>query len=99
MTGGVRCGHAPAVLTRRSLGSVLVRLPDGPLHTLAGTAAEVWELLDGEPTAGEVADALAARYDAPAADIVADVDVLLTTLAGAGVVVTRPGGPAPPALA
>lgn len=93
MTAGARHRRAPAVLVRRSLGSVLVRLPDGPLHTLTGTAAAVWDLLGTEPTAGEVAAALGLRYD-PAAAILADVSTLLSTLSDAGLVVARPGEPA-----
>jgi hypothetical protein len=99
MTAEDRLAQAPAVLARRSLGSVLARLPEGPLHTLTGTAADVWELLGREPTAREVAGALAARYDAPAGDILADVTTLLSTLADAGLVVAHPGAPAGTALA
>lgn len=91
MTGGQAYARAPEALFRRSLGRVLVRLPEGPLHTLAGTAAEVWELLAPEPTAARIAGELAGRYDAPAAEILADVGALLDRLAAEGLVVPSGG--------
>lgn len=52
------------------------------------TALAVLALLDGISSAGAVIDSLAAQYDAPRAEIAADVLAMLEDLAERGVVVT-----------
>lgn len=87
--------RAGGVLHRRTLDRALVRRPDGPLHTLPGTAAEVWALLDRPRSVGELAAALAERYDATGPEIGAGVTALVERLLAAGVVVPAPlPGPA-----
>ena len=91
MTGDHPWARTDAALFRRSFGNVLVRLPEGPMRTLVGTAAEVWELLGHSSTVGELADTLAARYETPAAEMLPDLTGLLDTLATAGLVTPCPG--------
>ena len=86
MTADEALSRAPDALYRRSLGNMLVRLPDGPLRILTGSASQVWDLLDAEPALGELAAELAGRYDAPADEIRADVAALLGALAADGLV-------------
>lgn len=52
------------------------------------TALAVLTLLDGSRSAGAVIDLLAARYDAPRAEIATDVLAMLEELAEKGVIVT-----------
>lgn len=87
--------RAPEALHRRTLDHALVRLPGGPLHTLSGTAAEVWALLDRARSVEEVTATLARRYAAAGPEIGGDVTALVETLVDAGVVV--PVAPSPPA--
>lgn len=50
-------------------------------------ALEVLRLVDGRRSLGAIVDDLAARYDAPRAEILADVRTMLEDLAAKGVVV------------
>lgn len=52
------------------------------------TALAVLTLLDGSRSAGAAIDMLAAQYDAPRAEIAADVLAMLEELADKGVIVT-----------
>lgn len=52
------------------------------------TALAVLTLLDGSRSAGAVIDLLVAQYDAPRAEIAADVLAMLEELAEKGVIVT-----------
>lgn len=90
-----RYSPAPATLVRRSLDRVLVRLPAAPLHTLPGTAAEVWGLLDRAPTVDEIVAHLTGRYDGDAGGIRTDVEALLGTLVAGGLVVATPSARTP----
>ena len=49
-------------------------------------ALEVLRLMDGARSLGAIVDDLAARFDAPRAEILADVAVMLDDLAAKGVV-------------
>jgi pyrroloquinoline quinone biosynthesis protein D len=51
------------------------------------TALEVLRLVDGARPLGTIVDDLAARFDAPRAEILADVRAMLEDLAARGVVV------------
>ncbi|HXF72518.1 MAG TPA: PqqD family protein [Actinomycetota bacterium] len=84
---GERFRRAAGVLSRRFGGEVLLGLRGrAEVDRLEGTAAAVWELLEGPATAAEVAAALAASYDAPASAIERDVRALLSELAARGYV-------------
>jgi pyrroloquinoline quinone biosynthesis protein D len=66
-------------------GRTIVLAPER-LFVPDDTALAVLTLLDGQRSAGDVIDALAAQYDAPRAEIAADVLALLAELAERGVV-------------
>jgi pyrroloquinoline quinone biosynthesis protein D len=51
-------------------------------------ALEILRLVDGERSLDAIADALAARFAAPRAEIMADVAAMLADLVGRGVVTT-----------
>ncbi|HEX2699147.1 MAG TPA: PqqD family protein [Acidimicrobiales bacterium] len=91
MTDGECWARADAALFRRCWGTVLVRLPDGPVHTLTGTASEIWELLARRSTVAELVHALSHRYDAVPDVIGPDVARFIETLSAAGVVAAGPG--------
>ena len=46
---------------------------DDELYTLNGTGDQLWRRLDGSATLGEIAEALAAQFDAPLDEVRADV--------------------------
>lgn len=56
------------------------------LFMLDEHAAEVLKLVDGRRSVADIADTLAARYNAPPAEIAADVDAMLQDLAGKGAI-------------
>lgn len=54
----------PGVISRESEGELVVVLPgQGKFLVLNGTGAEVFRLVDGERTLGEIAAVLGERYD------------------------------------
>jgi hypothetical protein len=59
---------------------VVMRLDNGEFFSLAGTAAEVWRLIDGLRDRNALISALVADFDADEATIAADVDGLLEQL-------------------
>jgi hypothetical protein len=52
------------------------------VYTLSPVAARIWSLLDGTHTADEIADAIAAEYDADRDTILSDLSELVGDLAG-----------------
>lgn len=56
------------------------------LFMLDEHAAEVLRLVDGKRSLAEIADTLAAKYNAPAAEIATDVDAMLRDLVGKGAI-------------
>ena len=64
--------------------ALLLDPASGSYFSLSDVGARVWELCDGEHTLDEIADQLAAEYDAEPATIREDVRELLSELAGEG---------------
>ncbi len=56
------------------------------LFMLDEHAAEVLKLVDGARSVADIVDALATKYNAPAADIATDVDAMLQDLVGKGAI-------------
>ena len=56
------------------------------LIQLDETALEILQLVDGRRSLSAIADTLAARYDAPPGEILADVAAAFADLAGKGLV-------------
>jgi len=80
--------RSDAVVSRRADETVILLDPSsGQYFTLDDVGGRVWELCDGSRTVAEIADALAAEYDAPTARIRADVLELLVDLRQTGLVV------------
>jgi hypothetical protein len=52
------------------------------VYTLSPVAARIWSLIDGVRTADEIADAIAAEYDADRDTVLADLAELVHDLAG-----------------
>lgn len=70
------------VITQRAADTMVVLAPDsGEYYALSEVGARVWGLCDGTRTVAEVVALLGQEYDAPAAEIEADVLELLTDLA------------------
>jgi coenzyme PQQ biosynthesis protein PqqD len=69
------------IVARRGEDAVILLDPDsGNYYTLDDVGGRIWELCDGSRTVDEIADLLAAEYDAPAERIRADVIELLSEL-------------------
>lgn len=59
---------------------VIMNLASGDFFSLTGSAAAIWDLLDGTRDRAEVLAALADAYDAPEADLAHDLDAFLGEL-------------------
>lgn len=71
--------HADNIVTRKVMDETLLVPISGDLasmdnlYTLNETGAFIWQMLDGSRSVAEIATLMAERYDAPAAEIEADV--------------------------
>ena len=73
--------RAERIIARRGDDAVILLDPDsGDYYTLDDIGGRIWELCDGSRSVDEIADVLAAEYDAPAERIRADVVDLLDEL-------------------
>jgi pyrroloquinoline quinone biosynthesis protein D len=77
-------------LRREPDGAAMLLVPEGMLE-LNGTAAAALELVDGNRTLQEIADAVVARFDVTPDDANAGVRDLFERLAERGFVLRRPG--------
>ena len=50
---------------------------NGRAHVINESAAQIWELCDGQHTVDEIVSAFAAAYELPPADVRADVQYIL----------------------
>lgn len=60
--------------------AVLLHLDSGAYHELNPVGAEIWELLDGDRTAREIASALRSRVEDPPGDLETVVSEFLSEL-------------------
>ena len=65
---------------------IIMRLDNGELLTLAGTAAHVWRLIDGRRDRAAVLSALAEEFPGSEQQIAAEVDEFLLRLKDNGLV-------------
>ena len=78
---------APQVASRESQGELVVVLPEkGKFIVLNGTGAEVFQLMDGQRTLGQIAAAVSERHEVSLEQVQADVLALAKKLLGRGVV-------------
>jgi hypothetical protein len=80
VTAGRRLVRSPTVLWRRTAFGVVVRTVEGPVVALEGSGAALWDRLEQPATPAELADALAARYDAPVEVVADDIAPVLDDL-------------------
>ena len=59
---------------------VIMNLASGDFFSLEGSAATIWDLLDGSRDRAALLAALASAYDAPEADLARDLDAFLGEL-------------------
>lgn len=62
------------------------------LRGLNGTAARIWELIDGQRRAGQIAERIASEFEAPADRVLADVLSFLKLLEGKRLLELPSGG-------
>lgn len=88
---GERPQRAPDVVWRAADESTVLLLnpADGQYFTLDEVGARIWDLVDGTRSAAEIAETVAAEYDADPATIHADVLELLAELRDEGLVDLR----------
>ncbi|MDE2302811.1 MAG: HPr-rel-A system PqqD family peptide chaperone [Sphingomonadales bacterium] len=65
---------------------VVLHLESGEFYSLQGSARAIWEAIDGVASREALIAALAENFDAPPAEIAADVDRFLDRLSEAGLV-------------
>jgi hypothetical protein len=65
---------------------ILMRLDNGELLSLAGSAAATWRLIDGQRDRAALVGALAAEYSAGEERIAGDIGELLGQLSEAGLI-------------
>src|SRR5580692_11072501 len=75
MEGDVQLGYNDANVIFERFGEevVAVHLGTGRYYSFPGVAGDAFLLLSGTPTVSELADALSAKYDAPARAIADDL--------------------------
>jgi hypothetical protein len=74
---------------------IIIRLSDGLYYSISGAGCLVWELIERRRTVGEILEAVAARHDAPDAQVRDDVASLLAELSRERLVTsTTEAGPA-----
>jgi hypothetical protein len=66
---------------------VVLDMKTGTYFSLRGSAVDVWNLIEGSASSTVIAEALGARYDAPADQIAAAIDTLISELAEAELIV------------
>jgi len=72
------------VFTRAGETALLLDPTNGGYFSLSDVGARIWELCDGKHTLDDIADTLAAEYDAPSEAIRADASELLEELGAEG---------------
>ncbi|MEZ5354221.1 MAG: PqqD family peptide modification chaperone [Bryobacteraceae bacterium] len=73
--------------------TVAMNVGTGAYHSLSGPAEDVFLLLEHAPSVDELIAALAAKYEAPRAEIEDALRDFLNTLGAAGLIVMQPAGP------
>jgi Coenzyme PQQ synthesis protein D (PqqD) len=66
---------------------VVLDMQSGTYFSLRGSAVDAWEMIERNASGARIAEALQARYDAPAAEVATAVGGLLDELAEAGLIV------------
>lgn len=69
---------------------VAIQLATGAYHSISGSGIDAFLLLSSEPTIAELAEALAAKYDASSDRIAEDIESFLEKLQKEALVVARP---------
>lgn len=67
-------------------GLVIMNVDSGTFHTLADTGLEIWGLIDGARTEGEIVGILSARYEVDPEICAQEVSAFIGEVVGAGFV-------------
>jgi len=67
--------------------SIIIKLSTGDYYSLNDTGTMFWELLNGDRTIADCAQAIAAEYDAPPGDVQSDLLELAAEFAVEGLIV------------
>ena len=68
--------------------TVIISPSDNVMHELNETGSFIWRQIDGRCSAAEIAGMLAAEYEVPPGDALADTEALLQQLATRALLVT-----------
>jgi hypothetical protein len=87
----VRYRQREGVLAQEAHGqTVLLRVSDGGYYALDEVSARVWALCDGERSLAEVVEVICGEYEAPAAEVDADVQAFVADLVEEDLLVPHP---------
>ena len=85
MNASARLRHSPNATFQSVAGeTILIHLTTGAYYSLNEVGTVFWELLDGSATLGECAAKIAQEYDAPVAQVEADLLEIAQDLAREG---------------
>ncbi|MBZ5701971.1 MAG: PqqD family protein [Acidobacteriia bacterium] len=85
----IRWQKNPIVAWRAIDGETVIISPsDNVMHELNETGSFIWRQIDGRCSAAEIAGMLAAEYEVPPEDALADTEALLQQLAASALLVT-----------
>lgn len=76
----IPCPRPNVVLLRTPDGGVLIDEATGNRYTLNATAAQAWELCDGQRTLDDIADALLDCYEATPEEVWESLDAFVAQL-------------------
>lgn len=79
MSGDIPTRSADTSLQRVGGEAILYDRRNGRAHVINNSAARIWELCDGQANVEQIADAFAAGYTMPAAEVYDDVLAILAT--------------------
>jgi hypothetical protein len=86
LTGPISKRHDSFVETAIDDETVVMSLQSGDFFSLRGSAAAIWELLDGTRDRAAICAQLALEHTAQPDDIARDVDAFLNDLVSAGLI-------------
>lgn len=79
--------HSKHVIAQGAEGTLIVfHLESGEYYSLDEVGCRIWELCDGGHTVSQIIDALCGEYDAPRAELHADVLELVSALEKEGLI-------------
>ena len=77
---------------------IIIRLSDGTYYSMDNVGTSVWEMIEAHIDLRTLVREIAARYEAPAAEVESDVSTLIRELMDEGLIVPAEGAGGVPAV-